>query len=179
MKFNTLHGWLLPVMLILLQACSTGKVTSSYHNNGLAPDLMPDKALTASIGPTVYRNNISIRAVRHFKDTYPKAQDERWYIIQNGFMAKFRVDSTNVRTDYDQHGNWLYTIRYLYEKQLPREVRRIVRSNYLDFIVSSAEEIQVNREFIYLLHIHEGKDWRIVRVYNGEMSEITPPGKVN
>lgn len=178
MKHTTLHGLLLPVMLILLQACCAGKVNSSYHSTSQASDLVPDKALTASIGPTVYRNNISIRAVRHFKDTYPKALDEQWYVIQRGFMAKFRVDGINVRSDYDQHGNWLYTIRYLYEKQLPREVRRIVRSNYLDYEISSAEEIQVNRDFIYLLHIHEGKDWKTIRVHNGEMSEVIPPGKV-
>lgn len=109
--------------------------------------------------------------------TFPAAQDERWYVIQNGYMAKYKDGDTNLRLDYDRHGNWLYTIRYINEKKLPREVRSLVRSTWYDHLISSAEEIQVGEQFIYILHIHEGDDWKLIRVADGEMSEIIPPGK--
>lgn len=175
MKHNTLTGTLLPVILILLQACASGKVSSS-NNRASVPASLPD-GIPAATGSMVYRNDIHIKAVRHFKQSFPAAQDERWYVIQNGFMAKYKDGDTNLRLDYDRHGNWLYTIRYINEKKLPREVRALVRSTWYDHLISSAEEIQVGNQFIYILHIHEGDDWKLIRVADGEMNEIIPPGK--
>lgn len=179
MKLTNHPGVLLPLVLILLQACHTGKATSSYQNNGTVPVFQTDMLVQASAGTGTYRNDISIRAVRHFTETYPDVQDERWYIIKDGFMAKFRRDSTHIRIDYNRNGKWLYTIRYLFEKQLPREVRRLIRSNWLDHQISSAEEVQVDKQFIYLVHIHEGNDWKIIRVIDGEMTEVFPPNKAD
>jgi hypothetical protein len=176
MKHNTLTGMLLPVIvLILLQACTASRVSSSHQLVSSAtgsPDIV-----TAPAGDMVYRNDIHIRAVRHFKQTFPQAQDERWYLIQNGFMVKYKAGDTQVRLDYDLRGNWLYTIRYLTEKKLPREVRAQVKSTWYDHAIVSAEEIQVSNQFIYILHLNQDNDWKLIRVADGEMSEIIPPGK--
>lgn len=177
MKHITLTGILLPAILILLQACAGGKLNNSSHHAQAAagpPDISPP----AATGSQVYRNDIHIKAVRHFKQTFPGTEDERWYVIQNGFMAKHKVDDINIRLDYDRHGNWLYTIRYLNEKKIPKEVRAQVRSTWYDHAISSVEEIQYgNLPLIYILHIHEGNDWKIIRVSEGEMNEIIPPGR--
>ncbi|WP_315820917.1 hypothetical protein [Paraflavitalea speifideaquila] len=175
MKHNTLTGTLLPVILILLQACAASKVNSSHQLVSSATG--SSDIVTTPAGDAIYRNDIHIRAVRHFKQTFPEAQDERWYIIQNGFMAKYKVGDTQVRLDYDRRGNWLYTIRYLTEKKLPREVRALVKSTWYDHTICSAEEIQTSNQFIYILHLNQGDDWKLIRVADGEMSEIIPPGK--
>jgi len=177
MKHIPLNGMLLPFMFILLQACASGKINSSYSNKGSVPPLNAEFTGTALPGESVYRNEINIRAVRHFKQMFPEAQDEQWYVIKHGFMAKYRKDDTNIRIDYSKQGNWLYTIRYINEKKLPREVRNLVRSTWFDYSISSAEEIQINHGYIYVIHIHEGNDWKIIRVADGEMDEIIPPGK--
>ncbi len=178
MKHITLTGILLPAILILLQACAGGKLNNGNHHAQAAagpPDISPPAATT---GNQVYRNDIHIKAVRHFKQTFPGAEDERWYVIQNGFMAKHKVNDTNIRLDYDRYGNWLYTIRYLNEKKIPKEVRAMVRSTWYDHAISSVEEIQYgNLPLIYILHIHEGNHWKIIRVSAGEMNEIIPPGR--
>lgn len=176
MKHNTLSGILLPVILILLQACTASKVNSSGHHAS-SPASLPDVTSTAT-GDAVYRNDIHIRAVRHFKQTFPGAEDERWFVIKHGFMARYRTGDTNIRLDYDQHGKWLYTIRYINEKKLPREVRAQVRSTWYDYAISSVEEIQYGAlPLIYIVHIHEGNDWKLIRVSDGEMNEIIPAGK--
>jgi hypothetical protein len=176
MKHITLHSLLLSFVFILLQACASGKVSSSNHHSSVPPQV-PDLSTSPAPGESVYRNEIAVRAVRHFTSSYPDAQEERWYLINNGFMAKFSKDNVKIRIDYDKKGNWLYTIRYLTEKMLPRDVRAQVKSTWFDHNISSAEEIQVGYSFIYLLHINEGEDWKIIRVADGEMSEVIPPGR--
>lgn len=176
MKQITLTGILMPAILILLQACAGGKVNNGNyrdHSSGGPPDMIPE-----ATGNMVYRNEINTKAVRHFKKTYPGADNERWYTIQDGYMAKYRMDDTDIRLDYDRYGNWLYTIRYINEKKLPREVRTLVKSTWFDYAIASVEEIQFGEQFIYIVHIHEGEDWKLIRVMDGEMSELIPPGKV-
>ena len=178
MKHITLTGILLPAVLVLLQACAGGKVNSSNHH-AHAPAGPPEIPPPANaLGSQVYRNDIHIRAVRHFKQTFPGVEDERWYMIVNGFMAKHKVGDIHIRLDYDRYGNWLYTIRYINEKTLPKEVRAMVRSTWYDYAISSVEEIKYGTlPLIYIVHIHEGNDWKIIRVSEGEMNEIIPPGK--
>jgi hypothetical protein len=178
MKNNTFTGTLMPTILILLCACTASKVNnqSSYNKNFVAvssPDATP-----AETGNAVYRNDIHIKAVRHFRKSFPAVKDERWFIIQNGYMAKYKTGDTNIRIDYDQHGNWLYSIRYITEKDLPRIVRAQVKSTWYDYTISSVEQIEIGHHpLIYILHIHEGEEWKIIRVCDGEMSEMIPPGK--
>lgn len=178
MKQITLSGILLPCILILLQACASSRTNSQSNPTGSPagiPEILPT---AAESGNTVYRNDIHIRAVRHFKKTYPGVEDERWYVIRNGFMAKYKAGDINLRIDYDQYGRWLYSIRYYTEKKLPRAVRHQVKSTWYDYAISSVEEIEINKQLIYVVHIHEGNDWKIIRVCDNEMSEILPPGKV-
>lgn len=177
MKHYTLSGILLPCILILLQACASSRVNS--HPNPVSPTAgVPDVFPAAESGNAVYRNDIHIRAVRHFKKTYPGVEDERWYVIRNGFMAKYKIGDVGLRIDYDQYGRWLYSIRYYTEKKLPRDVRGLVKSTWYDYAISSVEEIDINKQLIYIVHIHEGADWKMIRVCDGEVSEILPPGKI-
>ena len=176
MKRNTFAGILVPVILILLQACAASRANNS-NNQVQPPASLPDVAPVPS-GNAVYRNEIHIRAVRHFKQTFPGTEDEQWYVIRNGYMVKHKVGDTNIRLDYDRSGNWLYTIRYLTEKKIPREVRALVKSTWYDYAISSVEEIKYGLlPLIYILHINEGNEWKIIRVSEGEMNEIIPPGK--
>lgn len=178
MKHITLTGILLPAILILLQACAGGKLNNSGHPAQASAGPPDIPAPAAATGNQVYRNDIHIKAVRHFKQTFPGTEDERWYLIEKGFMAKHKVGDVNIRLDYDRYGNWLYTIRYIDEKKLPKEVRAQVRSTWYDHAITSVEEIQYGTlPLIYIVHIHEGDDWKIIRVCEGEMNEIIPPGK--
>lgn len=178
MKHITLTGILLPGILSLLQACAGSRVNSNSYPAQTSAGLPDTPPAALHTGSQVYRNDIHIRAVRYFKHQFPGVEDERWYVIRDGFMVKHREEETNIRMDFDRFGNWLYTIRYINEKKLPKEVRALVRSTWYDHAISSAEEIQyANLPLIYILHIHEGNDWKIIRVSNGEMNEIIPPGK--
>lgn len=175
MKKNTLAGILMPAILIMLHSCAGSRVNSNstasssgayFKETGHVKDSHP-----------LLRNEISIRAVRHFKKNFPAIQDEKWFVITNGYMVKYKDGDVSTRVDYDLQGNWSYTIRYLTESKLPKEVRKLVRSTWYDYAISSVEEIQVDRDCIYIVHIHEGDDWKMIKVADGEATEIYPPGR--
>src|SRR5689334_16189115 len=64
-----------------------------------------------------YINNVSIKAVRHFKKTFKNASDEKWYEMPDGYRVNFMLNDIRCRLDYDKNGTWLHTIKYCNEKK--------------------------------------------------------------
>jgi len=129
---------------------------------------------------TLQRSDIRAKAVRNFVRSYKNVSNEKWYNVQDGFIAMFILDDINYRVDYDKKGNWLHTIRTYDENKLPSDVRHLVKSSYYDYNIIVVQDIEIPWEpfmgfatnpFIYIVHL-EGKTKLInLRVSNGEMDE--------
>ena len=117
-------------------------------------------------------NNISIRAIRDFHKLYRDVFDEDWYSVSNGYIAKFTRNDIRTRVDYDKKGNWLSTIRFMNERQVPRDVRNRVKSVYFDDIIKQVEEITNKEDKVYLFHLEGENTWKIVRVSEVEMTVL-------
>ncbi|MBS1935095.1 MAG: hypothetical protein JST96_13925, partial [Bacteroidetes bacterium] len=78
-------------------------------------------------------SDINAKAVKNFSKTFKNAANTQWYKIEDGFLAHFSENGVEKRTYYDKRGNWHFTIAYLDEKALPKDVRRDVKSIYYDY----------------------------------------------
>ncbi|HMI63045.1 MAG TPA: hypothetical protein VK518_19140, partial [Puia sp.] len=52
----------------------------------------------------------------------------------------------------------------LSEKQLPRDVRAIVKSTYYDFVITLVRIIEIPDHMVYLVHMEDENSIKIVRV---------------
>jgi hypothetical protein len=116
-----------------------------------------------------FLNEVNTKALRYFKKQYKDINDEKWYTLSNGYLAEFNANSSKNLVVYDKKGNWKFTISYYDEKNLPPEIRSIVKPTYYDYTISRVEEIHVNDKIIYLVHIQNETSLKTVRVCNGEM----------
>jgi hypothetical protein len=66
----------------------------------------------------------------------------------------------------------LYTLRYYEEKNLPFEVRDVVKRKYYDYSITGVNEILVEDKTIYIVLIQDGSNWKKVSVYDGEMKVL-------
>lgn len=173
MKNYTTGGIIVPALLIMLCSCAGSRINSNspITSNGNSTES------SRRANDNTYLNDIHIRAVRHFEKHYPAVPDKKWFVITNGFMVKYKDGDVPVRVDYDIRGNWLYAIRYYGEKKMPHAVRALVKGTWYDYTITGVEEIQQVGLPIYIVHMHEGDDWRMVQVQDGEMKEIIMPGK--
>jgi hypothetical protein len=115
---------------------------------------------------------INTKAMRDFKKTYPNVDGEKWYSFKDGFAAKFSEDGIQHMVTYNRIGDWLYTISYYDEKQLPSETRAMVKGTYYDYKITLVEEITLRQQTIYLVHIEDETTWKTVRVSDSEMTVI-------
>lgn len=119
-----------------------------------------------------YLNNVSIHAVRDFMKRFKTTASPRWLRMQDGScLVKFSEPGINYRVAYNRHGSWVYTVRTYQEKQMPRTVRHLVKSNYYDFSIRGIDEIeQYNIDGpVYIIYQEDDTCYMTLRVCDGEM----------
>jgi hypothetical protein len=146
---------------------------------GVSPEDQPNLLAsnsTAKKSPhegSAYLNDINTKAIRHFKLLFKTVTDDRWYTMHDEYRVNFTVKDIRCRADYDMNGKWLHTIRYYEEKKLPVEVRRVVVSSYLDYIIRTVEEIESPKnDIIYVIHLEGQTDWINIRVCDYKINEL-------
>ena len=152
-------------------------------------DIVKSESLSAAMELTKYSKNeiaeissvneLNQKASRDFKRTFKDVNNEKWYSIKNGFLAEFSLNTTKNRVVYDKKGNWKYTVSYYDEKNLPVEIRAIVKPVYYDYAISRVEEVHANDQIIYIVHVQNDSRLKTLRVCEGEMDLIEDLPKSN
>ncbi len=155
---------------LLLLAIGNGAFPQSIKNSVAFenPEVSPAVSVNENMAPAAMS-----KAVRNFKKTFKNITDEKWYEMPDGYRVNFILNNIRCRLDYDKNGNWLHTIRYYDEKQLPVEVRRLVVSSYLDYTIRTVEEIEVPHNTIfYVIHLEGETNWINIKVADNEINEL-------
>lgn len=117
-------------------------------------------------------NVINLKAIRDFTKEFKQAQDATWFVIDDGFVVKFKQNGIETRADYNKKGIRLHTIRTYDESKLPTGIRHQVKSTYYDYDIVQVQEIEKPANaFTYIVHL-EGKTKLInLRISDGDMEE--------
>jgi len=119
-----------------------------------------------------YRNDINVRAVRHFLKNFDNAANEEWYIAPDMVVVTFAINDISYRVDYDKQGGWIETFRTYDWKKLPSAVREAVRSGYPDYNILLVQEVQMLMHPInYFIHLEGTHKLANLRIYDGEIEE--------
>lgn len=162
------------ILLFLFPALLLTQELSGQTARPILPDNF--KVLTQGNG---YMNSLNTRALRDFLKKYENARDAVWYGVKNGFVVRFWIDSMLGRAAYTTRGQWIYTIKQYKEKEMPRDVRAIIKSNYYDYAITLVEEIeQPNAAVRYLVHMQDEVSWKNVMVADGQMELVEEKKKL-
>src|SRR5450432_187362 len=75
----------------------------------------------ASLNDNLRLNEINIHAVRHFRKSFSSITNDKWFKINNGFMATFIYNSIRSQVYYDTRGVFLGMTRCYGENYLPAD----------------------------------------------------------
>jgi hypothetical protein len=107
---------------------------------------------------------VNVKAIKDFKSRYGRTLNEKWFTIPGGFESYFQEEGFGDRAFYDKKGNWLSSLKMYGENQLPKDVRKQVKSTYFDYSITLVEEIQIPDHLVYIVHLEDNKSIKIVRV---------------
>ena len=100
-----------------------------------------------------YANEVNQKAMRDFKKSFKEVNNEKWYQNKKWLLAEFSLNGSKSRVVYDNKGNWRFTVSYYDEKNLPAEIRAIVKPVYYDYTISRVEEVHADDKVIYIVHV--------------------------
>lgn len=134
---------------------------------------LPDITLTAA---TSIIRNLSYVLEAAFAD----AENVRWSKVNKYYLAQFITVDIYNRVLFRRNGVILYHIRYGSEKDLPGEVRRLVRTNYdyVDLNITKAINVQENNRNIWIVNMEDDKKYIKVRVEKGQLEQVSSIKKV-
>jgi len=111
----------------------------------------------------------SVKAAREFWKRHGDDKDEKWYKFPGGYLAEFLDGDIGTKVVFDKKGNWTYTMRQYTEKELPRDIRALVKSTYYDFAITWVKEVTQFQSLVYVVHIDGPEEWMDLIVRDGEI----------
>jgi hypothetical protein len=161
--------------------CTTTKAQTTMAISMVQSTAVEKELLTAAAEPETaplhntlhdYKD-IHIRAVRHFMTTYKEVDTESWYVLPNGYRARFEQDGVVYYVTYDKRGYWLNTIRQYSEQHADREILDRVKMIYDSYRIFLVEEIEYpGKPLMYMVHMENNGSWRNIRIYETEMETV-------
>jgi len=128
---------------------------------------LPPVTITASSSGTVVSAKINTAFVQAFMG----ATNIRWYEIDKKFLVKFILNDQENRALFTKGGVIVYHISYGTEKNLPGEVRKLVKSTYYDHNITRILKVSQDGRLIWVVHLEDEKEFFLVRVEDLELEE--------
>jgi hypothetical protein len=120
-----------------------------------------------TVSNPIFRNNISIKAMRNFTRDYENVSDVEWFRSDNGFAVYFTMDGVKTKVLYYKNGDYKSMYRYYSEDKLPREICHLVKSKYFDFSIFCISEFNMNNQTIYEIKMEDKISWITIKVVDG------------
>jgi len=119
--------------------------------------------LTLSAGAFAGTNgNISDKLLQAFHKTFPDAQQVKWAETEDRYMVNFKQGDILTKVEYDKEGNFLNSLRYYAEKNLPVNILCRLQKKYADKSVFGVTEM-TNDSFVeYYIKMQDAQNWYTV-----------------
>lgn len=112
------------------------------------------------------------KALRLFDKDYKDVEKVNWFVLDDGYLARFMTDGVLNKVYYGKKGNWIGSTQQYNESKLSKEVRHIVKSHYYDFDISTVVEINTLGKVIYYVVMHNSTELLKVRVMDREIEVL-------
>jgi hypothetical protein len=122
-------------------------------------------ATTTYAGPTTQET-----VFKKFKETFPQAQNIKWYDGSSYYEVSFIDKNVPERVYYDKDGKIFRTIRYYDETKLNPFILQRIKEKFRNKFINSITEIQEDSDLLYQVILQDDKHLYIVNCNgSGEM----------
>src|SRR4030095_3844983 len=115
---------------------------------------------------------VSEKALKSFQSSFKNYVGANWYQVGKHFLATFEANGKKQKALFTKNGAMIYSIAYGFEKDLPAELRKQIKSNYYDQTIGMALEVNENNRTIWVVRIEDETTTTTLRLENGEMEEV-------
>ncbi len=120
--------------------------------------------LTLSAGVFAAENyTISDKLLQTFKQTFPDAVQVKWVEQADKYTVSFKQNDILTKVDYDKDGNFVSSLRYYTEKNLPVSVLCRLQKRYAGKTVFGVTEVATDLNTEYYVKLQDENTWYTVK----------------
>jgi len=105
---------------------------------------------------------ISDKLLQAFKQTFPDAREVKWIEQADRYTVNFKQGDILTKVEYDRDGNFLNSLRYYSEKNLPVNILCRLQKKYADKTVFGVTEMTNDSSVEYFIKLEDAKYWLTV-----------------
>jgi hypothetical protein len=118
------------------------------------------------------RSELKVNAIRDFRKRFGEWDNPTWSSNGDHLRAKFSRENIKHMVDYDQKGRWVSTILVYDEAQLKTDLRRTVKSNYIDYVIVKVIEVKIGKTHVHFIKLENRSSLLTLHIMNAEITEI-------
>jgi hypothetical protein len=106
---------------------------------------------------------ISEKILQIFKQTFPKAEEVKWAEQADKVTVDFKDGGISTKVEYDKDGDFLGSVRYYFEKDLPLNILCKLQKKYPGKTVFGVTEMTTESEVSYYIKLEDAANWMTVK----------------
>jgi len=106
---------------------------------------------------------ISEKILNSFRQTFPDAQQVKWLEQADRYTVNFKENGILTKIDYDKDGNFISSLRYYTEKNLPINILCRLQKKYADKKVFGVTEMTSESTVEYYIKLEDDQNWITVK----------------
>lgn len=107
-----------------------------------------------------------------FNASFKDAVSATWYRLNKDYLVEFITGDMNNRALFKKNGSLIYQISYGHENNLPKDIRRMIKSNYVDYNIVQAINVKEDNRNIWVVNLEDDKKLIIARVEDDALEEV-------
>jgi len=119
--------------------------------------------LSVSAGVFADKGTISEQLQQTFKQTFPNAEQVKWLESADKITVNFTDAGVLTKVDYDKEGNFMSSVRYYYEKNLPVNIICKLKKRFAGKSVFGVTEMTTESSVVYYIKLEDEKSWTTVK----------------
>jgi hypothetical protein len=120
--------------------------------------------LTVSAGVFAHGGiEINEKLLQTFKQTFPDAEQVKWLEATDKYTVNFTDNGILTKVDYDKDGNFISSVRYYYEKNLPVNIICRLQKKYSNKKVFGVTEMTTESNVEYYIKLEDETSWMTVK----------------
>jgi hypothetical protein len=134
------------------------------------------KEVTISGGAT--RVEVSKKVSDSFAKLFKGAEEPKWFQSDKNYVVRFILNNQPNKAEFTKKGNLVYHMAFGNEKQMPADIRTIVKSKYFDYKINSTVKVDFEEKSAWIVNIEDGNHFFVLRVLDGVMDVLDKINKV-
>jgi hypothetical protein len=130
------------------------------------------------ISSTSSKTVITKKVSDSFNELFKGAVAPEWAESNKNYIVNFILDNQKNKAEFTRGGQLLYLIVYGKEKEMPADLRAIVKSSYSDYGINSTVKIKFEGRVFWIINLEDANNFVVLRVEDGDMDVIKKIKKV-